>query len=296
MRKIFVVWNPASGGRSSKIVKQLAAYLQTSSLDYLIADTSKTKSANRTVKDQLDHTFSDLIIVGGDGTINEAVNGLTFDIPVGIIPAGTGDDFVKMISIGKTLKEQIHSAVHGTISTIDLGVCNERKFVNGIGIGFDGQIVEDMFAKRVPLLSGHAAYYYHVLRILGGYSEKRFRYRLDDLQLENELILLTIGNGSTFGGGFKLMPQAKIDDGLLEICEIGKLSGLRRFLNIHKLSNGTHDTLSTVKFHQAQKILVEENPLLFAHIDGERLGNPPFDIQVLPKALKLRSRTNLEYL
>ena len=296
MRKVFVVWNPASGGRSSKIVKQLATYLQASSLDYLIADTSKTKSANKTVQDQLDHTFSDLIIVGGDGTINEAVNGLNFDIPVGIIPAGTGDDFVKMISIGKTLKEQMHSVVHGTVSTIDLGVCNERKFVNGIGIGFDGQIVEDMIAKRVPLLSGHAAYYYHVLRILGGYSEKRFRYRLDDLQLENELILLTIGNGSTFGGGFKLMPQAKIDDGLLEICEIGKLSGLRRFLNIHKLSIGTHDTLSTVKFHQAQKILVEENPLLFAHIDGERLGNPPFDIQVLPKALKLRSRTNLEYL
>ena len=84
------------------------------------------------------------------------------------------------------------------------------------------------------------------------------------------------------------MPKAKINDGLLEICEIGKLSGLRRFLNIHKLSKGSHGTLEMVHFHQTTTVFVDENPLLFAHIDGERLGNPPFDINVLAAALSLR--------
>jgi len=254
-----------------------------------VADTQETKNATLTVKNQLDTSFTDLIIVGGDGTINEAINGLAYDIPVGILPAGTGDDFVKMVELGKTLDEQIHTAIHGAVRSIDLGICNDRKFVNGIGIGFDGQIVEDMISKRVPLLKGHAAYYYHVLRILGGYREKTFDYQLDEESYSKELILLTIGNGSTFGGGFKLMPEAKIDDGLLEVCEIGRLSGLRRFLNIHKLSNGSHGSMSMVNHYQAKQVVIDENPLLFAHIDGERLGNPPFDIRVVPKALQLRA-------
>lgn len=257
-------------------------------ISYSVADTNDTKSATITVAENLDGSFTDLIIIGGDGTINEAINGLKFDIPVSIIPAGTGDDFVKMVNLGKTLNDQIDTAVFGEVKSIDLGICNERKFINGIGIGFDGQIVEDMISKRVPLLKGHAAYYYHVLRILGGYKEKEFGFQLDNQKQEKELILLTIGNGSTFGGGFKLMPEAKLDDGLLEICEIGKLSGLRRFLNIHKLSNGTHGSLEMVNFYRAKRVFVNENPLLFAHIDGERLGNPPFEIRVLPRALNMR--------
>jgi len=257
---------------------------------YLLADTKESKSATITVRERLDDSFSDLIIIGGDGTINESINGLNFDIPVSIIPAGTGDDFVKMVDLGKSLDEQIETAVYGQPKPIDLGICNDRKFINGIGIGFDGQIVEDMISKRVPLLKGHAAYYYHVLRILGGYREKKFSYQIGDISYKKELILLTIGNGSTFGGGFKLMPNAKLDDGLLEICEIGKLSGFRRFLNIHKLSNGTHGKLSVVNHYQSTRVTIDANPLLFAHIDGERLGNPPFDINVLPRSLKMRTK------
>ncbi len=290
MRKLFVIWNPASGGNAKKIVSQLSDYLRSNAIAHLIADTEDTRNASVTLREQLDPSFTDLIIVGGDGTINESVNGLQFDVPVSIIPAGTGDDFAKMVNIGSTLNEQIDTAVHGKISTIDLGTCNGRKFVNGIGIGFDGQIVEDMISKRVLLLRGHAAYYYHVLRILGGYKEKSFQYEIDELALDKELILLTIGNGSTFGGGFKLMPEARIDDGLLEVCEIGALSGLRRFMNIHKLSNGTHGTLDMINFYRARQVIVKENAALYAHIDGERLGNPPFNIQIVPKALKLRQK------
>ena len=288
MRKVFVVWNPASGGKSRNIITKLEQVLKRHNVSYSLYDTHKTKSAKLTVSHQLNNSYTDLIIVGGDGTINEAINGLTFNIPVSIIPAGTGDDFVKMVDIGVSSTEQIETAIHGRVKPIDLGRCNDRKFINGVGIGFDGQIVEDMISKRVPLLKGHAAYYYHVLRILGGYREKRFSYQVGEKRLEKELILLTIGNGSTFGGGFKLMPNAKLDDGLLEVCEIGKLSGLRRFLNIHKLSKGTHGTLEKVNFHQTSHVLVDENALLFAHIDGERMGNPPFEVSVLPKALKLR--------
>ena len=287
-RKVFVVWNPFSGGKARKIGDQLSNRLKQDQINFEVFDTENTKSATSTISQNLDETFSDLIIIGGDGTINEAVNGLSYDIPVAIIPAGTGDDFVKNICIGMSVDEHIETAIQGKVVRIDLGQCNDRKFVNGVGVGFDGQIVEDMVSRRVPLLTGHAAYYYHVLRILGGYRERPFHYTIGDDAYKKDLILLTIGNGTTFGGGFKLMPEAKIDDGLLEICEIGKVSGLRRFLNIHKLSNGTHGALKEINFYKASSVRIEANDLLFAHIDGERMGQPPFEIKLLPKALRLR--------
>ncbi|MEQ6168497.1 diacylglycerol kinase family protein [Ekhidna sp. MALMAid0563] len=287
-RKLFVIWNPFAGGKALKICKKLSEALNALQIDYQVFDTNESKSATTTIEEFLDQSFTDLVIIGGDGTINESVNGLKYDIPVSILPAGTGDDFIKNVLIGKTLEEQIDTAINGEIKRIDLGQCNDRKFVNGVGIGFDGQIVEDMASKRVPLLTGHAAYYYHVLRILGGYRERGFDYQIDDQSFQKDLILLTIGNGTTFGGGFKLMPEAKVDDGVLEICEIGKVSGLRRFLNINKLSGGTHGSLKEINFYKAKSVKVEANELLFAHIDGERMGQPPFELKILPKAMQLR--------
>ena len=291
MRKILIIWNPASGGRSKRIVRRLTSFLQVEAIDFHLADTQKTRDAAKLVRENLDSSYSDLIIIGGDGTVNEAINGLEWDIPVSIVPAGTGDDFVKMIDIGKGLKEHIHTAVYGELSTIDLGVCNGRKFINGVGIGFDGQIVEDMISKRVPLLKGHLAYYYHVLRILGWYKEKHFQFKVDATSYQKDLILLTVGNGSTFGGGFRLMPEAKINDGLLEICEISNISGFRRFLNVGKLSTGSHGRLKEVSFYRGKEVFIAKNPSLFAHIDGERIGSPPFQIKVLPHILKLRQKT-----
>lgn len=287
-RKIFVVGNKHAGKkRTGKILNELANFLNSRAITFEIFDTTIDANAAKTLV-RLDQSYTDLIIIGGDGTLNEAVNGLSLDIPVGIIPAGTGNDFIKNVEIGKTRKEQFDTAINGQIKRIDLGKCNDRIFLNGVGIGFDGQIVEDMFSKRVPILTGHAAYYYHVLRILGGYRPKPFNYKIDEEQFSKELILLTIGNGTTFGGGFKLMPDAKIDDGLLETCAIGDLSPLKRFLNIHRLSNGSHVKLPMVEMQQAKLIHFEKNDLLFAHIDGERMGQPPFDIKIMPQALQLR--------
>lgn len=287
-RKIFIIWNPFAGGDAQSHCKKLSERLGEFEIEHHIFDTIKSMSAERVVSESLDGSFTDLIIVGGDGTINESINGLKYDIPVGILPAGTGDDFIKNVSVGESLKEKIQTAIDGKVIRIDLGQCNDRKFANGVGIGFDGQIVEDMTSKRVSFLKGHAAYYYHVLRILGGYKERTFKYSLDGIAHEKELILLAVGNGTTFGGGFKLMPNAKINDGFLDICEIGKLSPVRRFLNVMRLSKGTHGSLNEVTFHKVKEILIEENDLLFAHIDGEQIGKPPFKIRILPEALQIR--------
>ena len=234
------------------------------------------------------HRVTDFVVVGGDGTLNQVVNAIyPTDKSLSLLCAGTGNDFSKSVSIGKTLSAQLQTAVGEKLLRVDLGDCNGRKFVNGVGVGFDGQIVKDMLTRK-GLLQGHAAYYYHVLRILASYQARNFSLSIDGDDINSKLILLTIGNGTTFGGGFKLTPHASLTDGYLEACQIKSISPLNRFIHIPKLSQGSHHTLKEVSLQKVREITINENANLEAHIDGEYLGKPPFTIRVLPKALNIR--------
>jgi diacylglycerol kinase (ATP) len=288
-KKIYIVHNPTSGprGYNQKTIREFVAFLEANQLPYQLNHTTLTENAE-VLTARMPSGFTDLVMIGGDGTIHESANGYKKGIPVTIIPAGTGNDFVKNYPVGKTLREQFDVLLRDKYMQVDIGVCNGRKFTNGIGIGFDGQIVEDMNGKKVPFLKGHAKYYYHVLQILASYKDRKFKYTIDGNSNEENLILMTVGNGTTYGGGFNLMPEAKIDDGLFDVCTIGPIPGLVRFLHIGKLSNGTHGKLKAVNFYRATHVTVEANDLLFAHADGERLGRPPFDVHVLPGEMKLR--------
>lgn len=289
-RKLFVVNNPTSGSRNKnqRTVREFRSFAESNKLPFQLIETTTEENAKSIVLSRFENSFTDLVIIGGDGTANEAVNGLKFDVPMSIISAGTGNDFLKVLPPRKTLEDQFKILVSGKTLRIDLGVCNGRKFLNGVGIGFDGQIVEEMLNTKVPLLKGHAKYYFHVLQILASYREKPFKFILNGENNQEDLILMTVGNGSTFGGGFNLMPEANIQDGLLEICTIGAIPGWKRFLHIGKLSNGSHGSLSAVNFYRTKSVQIDSPIKLFAHIDGEPMGNPPYTMEILPSALRVR--------
>lgn len=286
-----LIANPKAGNnRALHVAKKALQFFQEKDIYCQLEETSAKQNAQKVAEQHLATEHTDLVVIGGDGTINEAVNGMgAHQATLSILPCGTGNDFIKNIDIGRNLEEQLNTALNGQQLEIDLGLCNGRKFLNGVGIGFDGQIVRDMLHRKT-WLRGHAAYYYHVLRILASYKERSFDFLLDGAQSKKDLILMTIGNGTTFGGGFKLTPDAKLDDGYLDICLIRPISAARRFLNVPRLSNGTHLKLDEIEVVRVKTLKVEENTLLEGHIDGEHLGKPPFSISLLPRALKIRVR------
>ncbi|GEM_PF-456190 len=287
-KRIFVVANPGAGHKKiEEVLRELVDFASSKDYDYDVYLTAKNRNGLKTVKENFEEAHSDLVILGGDGTINEAINGLTLDRPVGIVPCGSANDFCKNIKVGQTIEQQIQTAINGKKRQIDLGLCGERKFINGVGIGFDGQIVADI-ARSTRNLRGPFKYYYHVFRILAAYQSKETGYHFNDVDESKKLLLLTIANGTTFGGSFKLNPNAVIDDGLLDVCVIEKINPLLRFLNIPRLKSGSHIKLKQVNIHQTTEIKIDEQPLLNAHVDGELLGHPPFHIKVLPKALTIR--------
>ncbi len=293
-RKVFVVGNPSSGRkRVSNILEKVEAKLNENDIAVDFHLTEVEQNASKVVESKLNAEYTDLLIVGGDGTINEAINGLQFKIPVSIFPAGTGNDFVKMIDIGQSIDDYIQTLIAGPIHSIDLGVCNGRKFVNGVGVGFDGQIVEDMLHRNIPILQGHLKYYYHVLSILASYRFRIFNLSVDNKKVKKNLILLTVANGSTFGGGFKLTPHASLTSGKLALCTVGNISPIKRFLNISKLKTGVHNRLEEVEFLDCTSLEIGANNLLKSHIDGEVFGSPPFKFSILPSALSIRAKSVL---
>lgn len=285
MRKLFILANLHSGKQNTE--KKINALLRRVKAENLSHAVFYTSSEVNQVREHLDDSYTDLVVLGGDGTLNQAVNGLVQNIPLSIIPCGTGNDYAKCFSLGKRLDEHIETALFGQETAVDIGVCNGRKFLNGVGIGFDGQIVADMIQEKT-WIKGPAKYYYHVLKILASYKSRTFQYTVDDRDHQKDLILLCIAKGTTFGGSFVLTPKARLDDGLLHICEIGELSAPRRFANIARLQKGTHYVLPEVLFSTAQSLMISGNQLLFAHIDGEFFGSPPFEFAVIKHGLTVR--------
>ncbi len=292
-RKIFIVANSFSGtGKSPKALAKLKKRLKQEGIEHYAFLTPQSEELDEFIEENLIDDATDVVVIGGDGTLNATINAVKNINPtLGIIPTGTGNDFVKTINIGKTIDEQIDTIVSGKKKTIDMGDCSSRRFLNGVGIGFDGQLVYDNIYTS-SLLTGHAKYYSLVFKILGTYKSRKFKFTIDGKPFDEQLILMAVHNGTTFGGGFKLNPEGKIDDGVLNICTIGRIPGWKRFLNIGKLSFGKHGSMKEVKFYIGKKITIEPcDQTLHAHIDGEYLGEPPFEISLLPQACNIWVRS-----
>lgn len=292
-RKFLLLANLISGKKKANtILEKVKARLLKEGLKVEILYTSIENNFIKIARAKLDNSYTDMVAIGGDGTMNLSANILhQKNIVLNIIPSGTGNDFVKNINLGKTLQEQIDTIISGKIMEIDAGICNNQLFLNGLGVGFDGQIVYDNLNKK-SILKGHAKYYAQVLRILATFKPQNIKYSIDGKDYQDDILLLAISNGTTFGGGFKLTPNAVINNGWLDICVIRQLAPLRRFWEVLKLSKGTHEVLKKVTFLRGKKITIKENLNVKAHLDGEYFGTPPYEIEVLPKCFKIRVKND----
>ena len=285
-----MIVNPAAGkGRNLDKLDQIKTEFISRSVPYDIYFTSESRKADSITHEILkNNSYSDILILGGDGTINEVANGLALqNIPLSVISFGTGNDTIKNIQQRLDFEGQLFAAFEGQIIQIDAGSCNNKLFLNGVGIGFDGKVVERMAAKG-KRFQGYASYLAEVLSILLTYREKEIRVAFDGHQLQDRILLMTVSKGTTFGGGFMINPYALNNDGLLDICIIGTIPNWMRINYVLKMKKGGHRHMDQVSFYKARELNVDKNPLLVAHMDGEFIGNPPFSIKVLPKAINFR--------
>jgi len=288
-RNILIVINPAAGKSSyEKRLHYLEDKLAEARIDYdqFFTEHEDTGKLAKVINEN--PSINEVFVMGGDGTLNYVVNELHKNaLPISIVSNGTGNDSVKSLHGVLNFEKQVDVAINGKIQRFDLGICNGRYFVNGVGIGFDGEVVKEM-VERGDKQGSHIDYLLTVLRIVAGFKEKNLHFSMDGNTFQKKIFLMTVSNGTTFGGGFIINPFAKTDDGLLDVCIINKIKPILRFWHLPKLKTGAHYKMKETEFHLAKQITIESNDQLVAHLDGEYIGHPPFDISIEKDGLLVR--------
>jgi diacylglycerol kinase (ATP) len=226
--------------------------------------------------------FTEVWIIGGDGTINWFINQYAaIQLPVALFGGGSGNDFQWMLYGNKNVEQQVEQVLQGTPQLIDVGVCNEKLFVNGVGIGFDGAIVHDLLGKKK--LAGKASYLLSIFKHIVGYHEKPCVLQMPDETIKQDCFMISVANGKRYGGGFYVAPNAILTDGLLDINIVGKVSPIKRMKYLPVIEKGEHLALDFIKYRQTNKIIIQSTIKLHAHLDGEYFQTDYFDIEILPK-------------
>jgi YegS/Rv2252/BmrU family lipid kinase len=242
------------------------------------------------VADALRDGFECVAVAGGDGTVNEAVNGYVDvareDQALAVIPLGTGNDFAKMLGLGGDWRGACDRMADGRRRRVDAGRCNGRFFANGIGAGFDAQVALE--ANGIRWLRGNAVYGVALARtLLLRYATPHARIVHDRGVIENRITMFAAANGTTYGGAFRIAPDADISDGLLDVMVAERLSRAGIIGFIPHVLRGTHVGRAGVSMVRTKRVTVETDEPIVVHADGEIIDRVArrIQVEVLPGAL-----------
>ena len=293
MERVLFIVNPVAGhGKGARAIPLIERMLSERGIEGRFWVTERPGEATGIARPLVQQGAQVIVVVGGDGTIQEVANAiLGTDTALGIIPAGSGDDFVKVLGIPKEIPGALDIALGSSARTIDLGRITgrigERYFVNAVGIGFDAMVGAEK--EKVIFFRGFSAYLWGLVKTFFRYRSPVMRICFEDQQIERKILMATIGNGTCCGGGFYLTPDAVLDDGLLDLCVVRHLSRFRLLWHLPKVLKGTHTGLDEVTMARCRAITVESDVPLMIHADGEIWPEKPtrVDIEIVPKALKV---------
>lgn len=229
--------------------------------------------------------FTDVWIVGGDGTLNYFVNHyMDTKLPLVIFNGGTGNDFHWLLYGKMSFEKQLELALSAEPKPIDLGRCNKKYFINGVGAGFEGEVAKNLTGKKKK--AGKASFMAMILKKIFSYRSRTYRIIADGKTIaEKKYFIIDISNGSRAGGGFHIAPNAEADDGLFDIVMIEALHPLNRLRWLPVIEKGQHLNLSFVNHFKAKQILIESNEGIIFHLDGEYYEATKLDVGLMPGKL-----------
>jgi len=302
--RVQVVVNPSAGhGRAGKLWPQIERQLRARYANLHYHLTSRPREATEIVRQSIADGADLILAMGGDGTVNEVVNGF-FDgtrpiathATIGIIPIGTGADFIRSLGLPRDPFHAIQKMFSAATRRADVGrlsCCGTdgqsvvRYFINVADLGIGGAVVDHIngSSKR---LGGFLTHLNSLLITLASYENVRVRLRIDDA-FDEEMVVnsINVANGRFFGGGMWLAPEAKIDDGLFDIVIIGSLNRMEAIMSIPRLYRGTLALHPKVKIVRGRRVEVTSAQEVLLDADGEAPGRLPAVFEIIPGAIKL---------
>jgi len=221
MKHLFII-NPASGkGKSIELIEKIKDKFHNSNEEYIIEITKYPEHAREIVREYVKNQCYRVYAVGGDGTLNEVLNGIVgSNSSLGVIPVGSGNDFARTVYKSYDFDDILQGLISGKEKIIDIGKVNDRFFLNVSSVGIDAEVAKNAIKfKRMPMISGSFAYLLSIFMTLINYASCIMKISVDDKVIHEEILLAAVGNGVFYGGGMKVLPKASITDAVFDLCD-----------------------------------------------------------------------------
>jgi YegS/Rv2252/BmrU family lipid kinase len=224
--------------------------------------------------------FSDIWLIGGDGTINYFINRYPdCKKSLAVFKGGTGDDFAWKLYGDISIEQQFELVLNANAMPVDVGKFNDKLFINCLGLGFDGAVLQSM--KTIRFIGGHIGYLLAVILKIISFKEYKFQISSGNEEWNEKFLLLMINNSSRAGGGFFVAPLANINDGYLDMVLCKKLSVFKRLRYLPVIEKGKHLHLPFITYRLTQKVHVKCDTVIPVQVDGELFFEKDFEIEIL---------------
>lgn len=303
--ELFFIINPNAGSNKNEKWKEIFEYLDEKKIAYNYYLTKSQNDAISNVPKFIEEGYRNFVVVGGDGTTNEVVNGIFSqttvpysEICMGSISLGTANDWNRYYGWDSDLRVSLDRIIKHNITKQDVGVVKftengERKtkyFVNSIGFGFDAEIVKMTNALTHEQRGKKTAYLFSLLKCLIKCKKLKVNIDADDFQYKGKILSINVGNGKFSGGGMQQTPDAIINDGNYDISIFGDITKFFVIRNVSKLYNGTIKKVSgknVIFARTSNRIRIEIATPTFAEIDGEIIADGPYELTTLNGGLNV---------
>lgn len=288
---IFVI-NPIAGNNfAGRYADEVQRKIKQFHVNAEIVYTTHKGHATTLTEEYMQKGYNHFIAVGGDGTANEMIRNIVGkkDVIFGVIAAGTENDMIHILGFpGKFTEKDWEIFFQKNIMRMDVGKCNDNYFLNGMGIGFDAKIASENYTDDGEVIENQGSkYLWHILKNMLFYKEKRIDYMIDGNKITETSFMSTISIGRRFAGKYFLTPKAWANDGLLDICLVGKLNIYERFKLFHQVPDGAHLADKKVRYYQTDRVMIHTNEQVPHHLDGEIFFASEFDVSILAQGLNI---------
>lgn len=289
MGMYYLIFNPAAGaGRSRKALEIVERILKENHKEYIIKTTEYREHATALAREAVGKGYEGIISVGGDGTLHEVACGLQgTDEILGVIPAGTGNDFRDAIGISYDPAEAMNVILAGHSRSTDIGLMsNGKTFINVAGTGFDVCVLKNTNKVR-RVFTGGVAYLLGIIMSLLGYKSIDIDITMDGRHMKRTVLLIAVANGTCFGGGLRISPDSDVEDRLFNVIILNKIARPRILIELPKLKKGRLDRISIAEQHKCREITVSCETNQALEVDGEIAGETPVTFTIKPRALRV---------
>ncbi len=286
-REISLLVNPTAGkGRGARTRDLVVPHLREAGLRVRVLEGRDADEAQDLARDAVDGGTDALVVCGGDGLANLALQAVAGTrVPLGVIPAGTGNDLGRYV--GLTKRDPLAAAqrvIAGHTRLTDLARIGSRYYATVLAAGFDAIVNERANAMRRP--KGQMRYQIATLAELRTFEPISYTLVLDGVSRRLSAMLVAVGNGPSFGGGLRITEGALLNDGLLDVVVIKPLSKPDLIRTYPKLFRGTHTTHPQYERHRVKQVTIAASGIV-AYADGERFGPLPLTVDCVPGALEV---------